>query len=477
MAEETRDLNEFYLNVRKASGVIREEAEKGKPISLISHVDADGLAAASIMGKTLARMEAPFRVQIWKQIDETLIDELSSNQKSLLLFTDLGSGSLDLLKAKLSDWEIVILDHHQPVGETAPKVTQVNPHLHSIDGAREISGSGITYLAAKAIDEVNIDLAPIAVVGALGDSQDKNIKRELEKLNREIVKDAINAGCMKAETDLIFYGRETRPIHKALAYTMTPYIPGLSGEEDKCYGFLVNLGIKLKVNDRWRSISDLSTEDKQKIFSELAKLLCSKKLPSNTVQSLIGTVYTLINEDRWTPLRDAREFSSLLNACGRMNKSGLGVSIGIGNRGKALDEAQEVLDNYRKTLSHYMDWLTKTPKATEELENIYVIDGKGTIDELMISTIASILTSSGYFTESKPILALTSTETGMIKVSGRIPTSNMDRKLDLGVIFNKASTQFNGRGGGHDVAAGAELPIAFESEFIRLVDQLVGSSR
>jgi RecJ-like exonuclease len=61
---------------------------------------------------------------------------------------------------------------------------------------------------------------------------------------------------------IIFYGRETRPVHKAIAYTTSPFIPGLSGEEDECLGFLVNLGIRLKENDRWRSISDLSAEEK-----------------------------------------------------------------------------------------------------------------------------------------------------------------------------------------------------------------------
>ncbi|MDQ1280974.1 MAG: single-stranded-DNA-specific exonuclease [Thermoproteota archaeon] len=475
MAEKAQNRKDFKLSVTKAAEIIKENIEKGKSITLISHVDADGLAAASIMGKALAREEAFFRIRIWKQMDELLVEEIASEEKSLLVFSDLGSGNLDLLSSKLPEWDIVVLDHHQLIGKPSNKLIHVNPHNNSFDGAREISGAGVTYFTAKAMNELNVDHASLAVVGALGDSQDKNDKKKLFGLNEEIANDAVNAGYLKIETDLIFYGRETRPVHKALAYTTNPFIPDLSGEEDKCYGFLSNLGIKLKNEDRWRTINDLNIEEKQKIFSELAKYLSSKRLPNTIAFSLIGTVYTLIKEDRWTPLRDAREYSSLLNACGRMSKSGLGIEIGMGNLSGSLDEAKEEMNGYRKTLAEYMDWMTKTPKATEELGNIYVINGMGVIDELMLGTIASIVSTSGFFNENKPIIALTSTETGMIKVSGRIPNNVLDKKLNLGTIFDKASTQFSGSGGGHDVAAGAQLPQGLENEFIKLIDQMIGA--
>ena len=92
-----------------------------------------------------------------------------SEKPQLIVITDLGSGYIDLLNEKLSDFKIVILDHHQVSGEQTANVVHVNPHIHEIDGARDISGSGVTYFAAKAMDKANIDSAPIAVVGALGD--------------------------------------------------------------------------------------------------------------------------------------------------------------------------------------------------------------------------------------------------------------------------------------------------------------------
>ena len=49
-----------------------------------------------------------------------------------------------------------------------PNFVQVNPHLFGIDGATDVSGSGVAYFAAKAVNPANVDLAPIALVGALG---------------------------------------------------------------------------------------------------------------------------------------------------------------------------------------------------------------------------------------------------------------------------------------------------------------------
>ena len=66
-----------------------------------------------------------------------------------------------------------------------PNFVQVNPHLYGIDGATDVSGSGVAYFAAKAVNAANVDLAPIALVGALGDMQDKYEQRSLQQLKRD----------------------------------------------------------------------------------------------------------------------------------------------------------------------------------------------------------------------------------------------------------------------------------------------------
>lgn len=472
--KKSQDINRFYKKIDTAAKIILEHVENEEFIRIVSHLDADGISAASIIGRALSRIEATFSIRIVKQLNEKIADDLIPEEGSLIIFTDLGSGSLDVIKAKFLKNKTLVLDHHEPVDISPQNLCHVNPHLFGFDGSKEISGAGVAYLVSKTLDKSNIDTASLAVVGALGDVQDRNEKRGLMGLNESIVKDAIESGYMQVETDLIFYGRETRPIHKAIAYTTNPFIPGLSGEEDKCFGFLRNLGINLKDNDRWRAIGDLSTKEKQIIFSEIAKHLSTKGFSNAISLNLIGTVYILTKEERWTPLRDAREHASLLNACGRMKKSGLGVIIGIGSRGKTLDNVKILFNDYKRALSKQLDWLTKTPQNTQILENINVVDGSGVISELMIGTIASILTSNNSFNNTKPVIAFTTAENKTVKVSGRIPNVSINDGLNLGVVFQIASSQFYGRGGGHKAAAGAQLPKGTEKEFIKSIDQQIG---
>ncbi len=56
--------------------VILEAAKKDGFIHVFSHLDADGIAAAGVMGKTLFRLNAKFRIRITQQLDEKIIGEI-----------------------------------------------------------------------------------------------------------------------------------------------------------------------------------------------------------------------------------------------------------------------------------------------------------------------------------------------------------------------------------------------------------------
>ncbi len=462
----------FSNDAYEAAELISKYAEKDEFIHVVSHLDADGLAAAGIIGKSLWRIGANFRVRVQQWIDEKIIAEIASDNPPLSILTDLGSGYLNVISKHLSNHKIIILDHHQPMGEATPNIFQVNPHLHGIDGSKDISGAGVAYFVAKRLTEENKELAEIAVVGSLGDLQDKYEQKALGGLNRKIVADAVATGCLKVEKDLVFFGRETRPIHKALAYTTSPFLPGISGEEDKSLAFLVSLGIKPKHGDKWRALRDLSDEEKRQLCSALSDHLVSKGY-SKDVLNLVGSVYTLVHEEPWTTLRDAREFSVLLNGTGRMEKAGLGVAICMGDRGSALEQAEKVLEEYRRTITKYLSWLMEEPNRIEELESIYVVHGEGFINEKIIGTLSSILSTSLPRLE-KPIIAYaTVTNEETVKVSARTIDMLTNRGLNLGEILRFAAEKLGGKGGGHNIAAGAQVPIKYIDAFVKIVDESI----
>ena len=457
----------------EAANLIHEHIKKGDVIHLSSHIDADGLSAAGIMGKALLRAGGKFRLRLERWMDEKVAERIAQENAALTIFTDMGSGYLDLLGEKLANRDVIILDHHQPVTEIPSSFVQVNPHVHGINGTRDISGSGVAYFAAKALDKTNIDLACIAIVGALGDLQDKNKERKLGGANRTIVEDAVKSGFLEVETDLLFFGRETRPIHEALARTTNPFIPEISSEEDKSLAFLMNLDIQPKRNDKWRALRDLSAEEKKKLLSAIADHLVSKGLAGDIAFDLVGEVYTLTHEEPWTPLRSAREFSVLLNATGRMDKAGLGVAICMGDRKKCLEEATTVIQDYRRTITKYLRWVTEKPGRLEQLESIYVVRGDGFIDEKVLSPVCTIL-STTLTRLGKPIIAYaTISGEDQVKVSSRGSEPLIQKGLNLGAIMQLAAEKYSGRGGGHDVAAGAQVPIKDVDAFIKLVNDLV----
>lgn len=458
----------------QAADLIKKKVENGGFIHVVSHLDADGLAAAGIIGSALARMDAAFRIRIQRWVDEKIVDGILTDKPSLIVFTDFGSGDLDVLNSRLAHREIVILDHHQPLCEADSAFVQVNPHLFGIDGSRDLSGAGAAYFVVKALDKANCDLAGVAVVGALGDLQDKYEQRGLGGPNAIIVEDALNAGCLKIETDLMFFGRETRPIHQALARTTTPFIPGVSGEEDRSLAFLASLGITPKKGDKWRALRDLSEDEKKKLFNALTDYLMSKGSFGDVALSLRGSVYTLTHEEPWTSLRDAREFSVLLNATGRMDKPGVGVAICMGDRGAALEQASIVLEEYRGVITKYLNWLLEPETGRlEEFDHIWVAHGNSVIDDKIIGTVSSIL-STTLVKPEKPIIAYSTVRNeGIAKFSARGIDSLVRKGLNLAEVLRIGAEKYGGRGGGHDIAAGAQVPLEHVNSFLKQIDELV----
>jgi len=473
MALDENKVASFLDSAARSARVIAETAEGDGLIQVFSHLDADGVAAAGIIGKALYRLDAKFRIRITQWIDEKIVGETLSEKPQLVIFADFGSGYINLLNEKLADFKIVILDHHQIIGEESANIIHVNPHLNGIDGARDISGSGVAYFMAKAIDKGNVDLASIAIVGALGDLQDKYDQRKLGGLNEKIVEDATSTGLLTVEKDLIFFGRETRPIHRTLAFTTSPFIPGISGEEDKSLAFLASLDIKPRHGEKWRALRDLSEEEKKRLCSALADYLLSKGLHYE-VASLIGHVYILNREEPWTPLRDAREFAVLLNATGRMDKPSLGVSVCMGDRSSALEEANKVLEEYRRTINKYLGWVMEKPERMKEFENIYVVYGENFIDDKIVGAISSILSMSLPNPE-KPLIAYANVEEeNLAKFSARTIDIVTNKGVNLGEVMQVAAEKCLGNGGGHDVAAGAQVPIENVDTFVKAVNELVG---
>ena len=468
------DRDSFIARSKELAGTITDCIRSQSRFLIISHHDADGLSAASILGSTLAREKARFTIRIVEELRDDVLDEIALTHPDAILFSDIGSGYLDLLKSKELAKTVIVMDHHPSTGDSS-SILQLNPHDYKIDGARLLSAAGVCYTVSREISQHNKDLSALGVVGALGDMQDKNEKRALIGLNELLVEDGLSSGSIRVDSDLVLYGRETRPIHRALAYTTSPYLPNLSGREDNCLTLLSNSGIPVKEGDRFRTVADLSQNEKKKMLDAIIGYLASIEFQTTVVMDLVGTVYTLTNEPAGSPTRDAREYASMLNACGRTANQSVGISVGLGDRKTALQEANEVVSNYRKTLAGYMDWLTKTPGAIQKLKTVWIIRGENQIQDSMTGAFSSIISSAGNLSQDNAIIVLTKSKEGGIKLSARAPSKMVKAGVNLGSALSVVAKKYSGFGGGHDVAAGAHIQVEDPTEFLRELDAALQS--
>jgi len=470
--------------VKEKAKQLAEKIKSYDDIQIISHIDADGITSASIAYKALERADKEVKVKFVKQLDENEIKRLDPPENRLIWFTDLGSGQLEDLKGI----DCVITDHHEPQGQAGlpsledrgnilnycnSQVLELNPHRYGIDGAKELSGSGTTYLVAREMNNDNKDLSKLAVIGAIGDLQASENNKLIGK-NRDILKEGIETGVVVNKKDTTLYGIESRPLPKLLEYASDPVLPGLTGEEPACTNFLVEKDIPLKNGDDWRKWYDLSKEEKRRILSGLAKKMLRRGYPVEYAESLVGEVYEFPDEERGSMLHEAKEFSTLLNSCGRYEKGEIGLKICLGDREQNLEKARSLLQGHRKVLVDCLKLVESS--GVEERDYLQFFHGEDEIPDTVVGTVAGMVLSSGDVDRKLPIFAFAdSDEREGVKVSSRGTKRLVKRGLDLSSVMTKCSKEVGGEGGGHDIAAGALIPHGKEEEFLDKVEDMIES--
>lgn len=424
------------------------------------------------MAKALIRENKRFHISLLDQLTQDYIKELSQEKNRFFIFTDLGSGHLEYIQRHLSkkDAIVIICDHHQIQGEVkGENIFHLNPLMFGIE--ENISGSGVTYILARAVSPENRDLSELGIIGAVGDSQMGSIEENwgLCGLNREILKDAEKTGKIKVSRGLRIWGRYTRPVHKALEYSIDPYIPGISGSESNSVQFLKEIGIELKNNGKWRCLADLTQEEQKRLADGIIKerIFGNEKNP----EWIFGDVYELVEKEK--EFSDAGEFATILNACGKMKKGYIGVAICLNNR-DSFPEAREIFNKYKREIGKAMEWCyVNRGKIIKETENgVYVIAG-GSISEHLISNVVSIIHKSWGFSPEKPLLGFAFTENGKVKISARISRKLIEKGFSLKDMMMVAAKKVNGEGGGHAGAAGAIIPKEYQKRFIEICEGFI----
>ncbi len=447
---------------REAAEFIIEEA-RGSPVRLFHHIDADGLASGAIAAAALMRMDVTFHSSGEKGLFEPVVGRLAAAEYSFFISADLGSGHKDLLSPLCEGRKMIILDHHSPAGSCPGEVVEVNPHLVGLDGTVEVSSSGVAFLLYRELTG-RVDMAPIALVGAVGDLQDVG---GFTGVNAEIRDLAVREGMIAERTDLRLFGGPDYPLLLALERTVDPYIPGVSGSSGGALELLERLGIEPKKGDDWTRLADLSDEERRSLTSEVVKRMLSAGLEADP-ERVMGKSYLMVGEPRGSPLRDLRSFATVLNACGRMGRPEIGVLLCLGLRGKYLEQAMEALAEYRSEVARFVGEFSRTSSGGGG-GGVLLIDGRGKLRDTTIGTVTSIISKSSAAAGALAVVGWAEASPGILKVSARLTGEGAASGINLDEAVRSAAEAVGGSGGGHPVAAGGYVPEGELERFIRLL--------
>ncbi len=403
-------------------------------VRLVSHNDADGLAAAGIMCNALYRRGILFHTTIVSQFDQSAIELMGRTSNCAVVLCDMG-GSQAELASKLKD--AIIIDHHKPTGKV--EHLQFNPHLVGIDGSSELCASCGAYMVARQMGE-NSDLAGLALAGAIGDKQAMN------GANKFILDEAVEKKAVTVEKGLRM-GDD--PVEELLEYSIDPYLD-ITGDKDKIKVFLDKLGVKGR-------LKELSEEQLIKLSSAIV-LKLAKQNPA-AVESLIGDVYTLNNEI----ISNIYDFVNIMNACGKDENAGIALALCMRDS-SVVDGAKACTrENQRGVIAAIKKAQTGI-KSARSFRYVLLDDSSST------GIIAGTMTR--YLYPDKPFITLNQVE-DRIKISARGTRKLVSAGLDLASAMREASASVEGIGGGHDVAAGATIPRGTAMKFIDVADSII----
>lgn len=271
--------------------------------------------------------------------------------------------------------------------------------------------------------------------------------------------------------DITLFGKQTRPVFKLLQFASDPYIPGLTGNEDGCIEFLAGMDLPLGGDERWRRWIDLEREEKQKIVSALFQHSLRAGVEPYKIERLVGEVYTLLNEREGTEMRDASEYSTLLNATARYDHAEVGLAVCMGDREQAYESARRLLSEHRQNLVQGLLFVKEN--GVIQLNNLQYFDAGSSIRETIVGIIAGMSTSI-VDNRNLPIIAFADTDDG-VKVSARATQDLIRKGINLSRALSQTCEEIGGSGGGHDIAAGATIPSILKEEFITRLDEIIGA--
>jgi single-stranded-DNA-specific exonuclease len=405
---------------------------------IFSHYDADGVSSALILAESLRRMNKNFHLSFLRSLDLEVIAESSEYP---LILSDLGSDIREDFRSN----NLIIVDHHISSSNSGSAIN-LNPRKFGYDGTREACSATVSFLLSMALDSSNSDLFPAFIAGVIGDKQNVG---GFNGINGKIVESL--RGQYQSSKDLNLVGKS---ISEAIFLSIDPYFDGLSGNLESSRYFLQNLGI-----DPDTPMMNLRTDEKEKIVDSLTLQLIKQDSASEGYETLVSDVFNFKNLGL-----SGNQLCDYFDAAGRNGKMGLPTSWIMGNE-EAKEEMYSLSIRLKKEA---LEQIRRSIGSKRELENIHIVY----VENPYLAGITASAMMVYIVKRSKPVVALYKNKD--TKVSGRASRELVTKGIDLSNAISRAASAVGGHGGGHDIAAGGEIPFDMEEEFLKKLNEELG---
>jgi RecJ-like exonuclease len=401
-----------------------------------------------LLCRMVRRLGLDFHASLHRSLDDELAARVmkSTPEKDMVIFSDMGSRMLEQLDA--FPHKVIVIDHHSP-GEGGTRAIHLNPHLFDIDGSAEASGSSFALALAVTVGEANWDSVGLALAGAIGDRQNMG---GFKGYNEDLVQVAAARKQVKLERVLNLRGPT---IYDAFIESPEPYFAGITGRKRETSRLLKWLGL-----ERESEFGKLDDAGRRHLASLCALRLLRQGATPEAIDELVGARYWLYE---WGMYAD--ELSALLNSCSRQGELGTGLALALGDA-QARERAEGLVKAHKEyIITHLRELEAEPPKPMKNIQHFKAED----------VSYAGVLAGLGalYFFDSAKATVGMAEKDGEIHVSARAPRALVAAGLDLGRACNEAGAAAGGRGGGHNVAAGATFPVGGEEKFLEEMDRAV----
>ncbi len=433
----------LLLRFSLAAAAVRECTEA----RVFSHNDADGIGAASVLTSMLVRAGKGAQTTNLKSFDLPTIQASLVKGVDLLIVADMGSSSLTALESL--GVKVIVLDHHRPEKDSE-KVLHLNPSVLKVDGARYACASTLSMLLAVTVDENNWDLLPLAFAGMVGDRQHL---QGLIGVNAHLYNEGSKRTLVQEKKGSLL---PPGPVGEGLMRTTHPFIRGVSGDPQGISRLLQ------EANVRAESTWDGLDESGRRRLSSLISLRLLEQGCS------LGSLEDELAPDYFFPQDNSRAYqlTRLINACGRVEETALGLAMLLGVR-EAKERAEELVKEYD-------EMLLNAAKRTAERglsKEIAIQHFESPHKEVSSELCGLVMQWVG--DQDKATICLTRMDKEF-KVSSRGTRKLVDKDgLDLSVAMRDAAATVGGVGGGHNIASGATIPLGKDIDFLQALDAII----